>query len=143
MLLDSPAQKKLMGTALERVKTLPEPRSCDTGCSHPDSLKASPSPGSTSSCCRPVTQKSKVFAAGNPFWEAPPKRFIMVTLSPFGQTCWSTGQHSPSPAFHLGIWLVRAHLPSLLAPTPMFLPVGRDRGGEKRQAGAFPGLTQR
>lgn len=68
-----------------------------------------------------------------------PRDSLRLHYLPFGQNCWSTQQRSPGPASHRGWELVRAHPPSLPAPTPVFIPVGRDRGEEKGQAGVIPG----
>lgn len=51
-------RKSLCGQHLGGLKTLPEPSSCVIGCSQTDSSKASPSLGSSLSCCRPAAQKN-------------------------------------------------------------------------------------
>lgn len=141
MVLDAPAQKNLCGLRWKRTRHVQSPLLVVLGVHSQTPQKLLLLLDYLKQLQTSHSGKQGI-CIWKPFLWSSAQEFIKVTLSPFDQTCWSTWQHSPGPASYLGKGLVRTHLPSLLVPTSVFLPVGRDRGGEKGQAGVFLGLTQ-
>lgn len=122
MLLNPSAKKKPVWTALEGVKTLPEPSFCVVGC--PQSLPKS----------FPLTweylellQTSCPEKKGVCSWKSILENLTQEIAQGYIMSLWADLlEHSPGPASHLGRGMVRAQLPSLLTSRPMFFTVGRE-----------------